>query len=201
MDIRHGALILIAAGQGACHRMGMVRIMFVAIAAIGAMVAPVSLDAKSLRDLPKRVAKRCSTPIEWISVSGKDEVHLQPPPDADYAKVDCILKELQAKNALKAGFVGNEADPNRPLNPGWSYIAGGRITTLTALSNEARKAGWIVGLLARADDGTGYLTFRTPEGMTEAQATPFANRLWEQELGDITFGQAPSRKGSEFEGE
>lgn len=74
---------------------------------IGTLVVPTALNAKNLHDLPKRIAKRCGTPPEWVSVAGKDGVRLQPPPDADYSKVDCILKELQPKNGLKLGFIGN----------------------------------------------------------------------------------------------
>lgn len=177
------------------------RLILAIAVTIGTLAVPTAVNAKNLRDLPKRIAKHCGTPPEWVSVARRDEVHLQPPPDADYSKVDCILKELQPKNGLKLGFVGNEADPNRVLSPGWSYVAGGTISALTVLADEVRKAGWIAGPLAKADDGTGFLPFHTPEGMTEAQATPFANRLWKHELGDITFGQAPSRNGSAFNGE
>jgi hypothetical protein len=72
---------------------------------------------------------------------------------------------------------------------------------LTVLADEVRKAGWIAGPLAKTDDGTGFLPFHTPEGMTEAQATPFVNRLRKHELGNITFGQAPTLNGSGFNGD
>lgn len=169
---------------------------------IGTLVAPAATArAENWQALPKRIAKHCKTPPEWISVSANDEVQLQLPPDANYLKPDCILIELRKKQGIKLGFLGNEADPNRVLSPGWSYIAGGSLSVLTTLANEVRKAGWILGNLAKADDGTGFLTFRTPDGMTEAQATPFAERLWKHELGDITFGNAPSRNGSSVDGE
>ena len=175
--------------------------LILSVAVMGSLIAPTALGAKSLHNLPARIAKRCGTPLGWVSVAGKDEVHIQPPPDADYSKVDCILKELQPKSRLKLGFVGNEADPNRVLSPGGTYVAEGTVSALTTLADEVRKAGWIAGSLAKADDGTGFLPFHTPEGMTEAQATPFANRLWKHELGDIKFGLAPSRNGSGFSGE
>ena len=180
-----------------CDRIGMSRLI-ISIAMIGSLVAATALGARNLHNLPAKIAKRCGTPPGWVSVAGKDEVHIQPPPDADYSKVDCVLKELQPKSRLKLGFVGNEADPNRVLTPGWTYIAEGTVPALTVLADEVRKAGWIAGSLAKENDGTGFLPFNTPEGMTEAQATPFANRLWKHELGNIKFGRAPSRNGSGF---
>lgn len=183
-----------------CHHARMVRLAMTSIV-IGMLVVSTAANAENWQALPKRIAKHCKTPPEWISITRQNEVYLQPPPDADYSKVDCILMELRKRGGIKLGFVGNEVDPNRVLNPSWSYIAGGSVSALTALANEVRKAGWISGGLAKAEDGTGFLTFHTPEGMTEAQATPFAERLWKHELGDITFGHAPSRSGSSFNGD
>ena len=136
-----------------------------------------------------------------MTVAAGDEIRIQPPPDADYNKVDCILGELKARQVTKLGFVGNEADPNRVLRPAWSYIAGGRIDVLTTLAQEVRKAGWVVDKLPRSDDGTGFLLFHSPDGMTYAQADPFATRLWEHRLGDITFGKAPTVNGGAYEGD
>ena len=163
---------------------------------VSLLVTPAAANAENGQTLPKRIAKQCRTPPEWVSVAAGGEVHLRPPPDADYAKVDCVLAQLRLHNVVKLGFIGNEADPTRVLNPGWSYIAGGSIAALTALADEVRSAGWVAGPLAKADDGTGFLSFHTPEGMTEVQAMPFATRLWQHQLGDITFGPAPSRNGS-----
>lgn len=182
-----------------CEHLGMVR-SFIALFVCGAL-APTMVNAENWQALPRQIAKRCGTPTGWVSVTGKDEVHLQPPPDANFAKVDCILAQLRPKKGIKLGFIGNEADPNRALVPGWSYVASGSTDVLANLANEARKAGWIVGSLARADDGTGFLTFRTPQGMTEAQATPFANRLLKHQLGDVKFGPAPTVNGSSFTGD
>jgi hypothetical protein len=153
----------------------------------------------NLNGLPAKVARKCHTPIEWLSVQQPDEVHLQPTPDADFSKVDCVLGYVTKLTGLKLGFVGNEADPNQPLNPPWSYIAGGRVEVLDNLAREAQSAGWVVGTFAKAADGTGFLLFQTPPGMTVAQATPFADRLWNHQLGDVTFGPAPTRNGSGFE--
>jgi len=183
-----------------CHNRGMGRSVLT-LALIGALAVPTMADARNWRGLPQRIAKHCGTPPDWVSVTGKDEVRLQPPPDADYVKVDCILMQLRPKKGIKLGFIGNEADPTQLLDPGWSYIASGSIDLLTSLASEARKAGWITGPIAKADDGTGFVTFHTPEGMTEAQATPFADRLWKHQLGDIKFGQAPTKNGSGFNGD
>jgi len=191
---------LIAVVRTKCHYRRMGR-SFLALALIGALVVPTTVSAENWRSLPRRIAKRCGTPPEWVSVTSEDEVHLQPPPDADYTKVDCILMQLRQKKGIKLGFIGNEADPNQALDPGWSYIASGSIGALTTLAIEARKAGWITDPIAKADDGTGFLTFRTSEGTTEAQATAFADRLWKHQLGDIKFGPAPTRNGSGFNGD
>jgi len=174
---------------------------FLTLTIVCAFALPTPVIAKDLRHLPQQIAKRCGTPREWVTVATEDEVRLRPSPEADYAKVDCILSQLRKEKGIKLGFIGNEADPNRALVPSWSYVASGSIGVLTNLAIEVGKAGWIVGPIAKADDGTGFITFRTPEGMTEAQATPFANRLWKHQLGDIKFGQAPSRDGSASTGD
>jgi hypothetical protein len=39
---------------------------------------------------------------------------IQPDPDADYTKIDCLLREVEkAHLPLKLGFVGNEAYGNQ----------------------------------------------------------------------------------------
>lgn len=171
------------------------------LALIGALAVPTMAHARNWQNLPRQIAKRCGTPPEWVSVTSKDEVHLHPPADADYTKVDCILMQLRPKKGIKLGFIGNEADPNRALEPAWSYVASGSIDVLTTLAFEARRAGWITSPIAKADDGTGFLTFHTPDGMTEAQATPFADRLCKHQLGDVKFGPPPTKNGSGFIGD
>jgi len=171
-----------------------------ALAAVFISSAPAMAAQSRLSKKLQRIEQACKLATGTLTAVG-DEVHFAPSPNEKYENVDCALAKLKRGRVEKMGFVGNEADPNRALSPGWSYVAGGTISALTALADEARKAGWIAGPLAKADDGTGFLPFHTPEGMTEAQATPFANRLWKHELGDITFGQAPSRSGSGFNGE
>lgn len=64
---------------------------------------------------------------------------------------------------------------------------------------EAGKAGWVMALLARADDGTGFLPFHSAQAMTARQASSFAPRLSRHELGQLTFGSAPPRDGPVFD--
>lgn len=170
--------------------MGLV-VLISCVAALGAK------EPKSeVPNLPSEIAKSCGTPVDWVRVGNGREVEFQLPPDAKYGQVDCILAELRRQDNLDLGFIGNEADPNQVISPSWAYIAGGRIETLQSLALEVSKAGWVVGSLAKADDGTGYLLFSTPNGMTLAQAEPFNARIWNRELGDITFGTAPTKTGN-----
>ncbi len=106
------------------------------------------------------------------------------------------MKRLQDWSGLKLGFIGNEADPNRIMTEPWSYIAEGNIADLLRLSTEASAAGWTVGKLAKADDGTGFLLFKSPVGVTFAKAEAFANRLWNHEFGDVKYGRPPDRDGA-----
>ena len=184
-----------------CQNAMMISRHYVVVSLTAASVFTGPCFAGDLKGLPKKVARKCQTPVEWLSVRPPDEVQVRLTPDADFSKVDCVLAYVRKTSGLKLGFVGNEADPNQPLNPAWSYIAGGRVEALENLAREVKTAGWIAGTFAKAADGTGFLLFQTPEGMTIAEATPFANRLWKHQLGDITFGAAPTRTGSGFEGQ
>lgn len=164
-------------------------------------LVPATAEASDVRKLPAKVAKRCGTPVDWVKVSGKDSVQVQPSPDADFSKLECVLRELRPKGGPEISFVGNEAYVDRTLDPPWSFIAGGKIAELNALAIEVKKAGWVVGTLARAEDGTGFLTFQTPTGMTTSQGRLFADRLWKHEFGDFAIARAPSREGFSLEGE
>ncbi|MBA4755615.1 MAG: hypothetical protein EPO45_05720 [Sphingobium sp.] len=56
-----------------------------------------------------KISDKCGLPRSTLNLRGKDELQLQPPLDAKYEAVDCILKELKKANyPLKMGFVGNE---------------------------------------------------------------------------------------------
>ena len=167
----------------------------------GTTIATAREPASSIKSLPSEISRKCNTPIDWVKVGTGRSVMLQPSPDASYGKVDCVLAELRRKGDIDLGFIGNEADPNEVISPPWSYIAGGKIDVLQALATEIQKAGWVLGSLAKADDGTGFLLFRTPDGMTAAQAELFNDRIWKQQLGDITFGTAPTKTGSRLIGD
>lgn len=56
------------------------------------------------------IAERCGLPRTALQLDG-DAVAVQPPPDARYEAVDCMLRELAAGGFTKnmaIGFVGNE---------------------------------------------------------------------------------------------
>lgn len=167
----------------------------------GTTMATAREPESSIKNLPAEISRKCKTPIDWVKVGTGRSVMLQPSPDASYGKIDCVLAEIKRQDDIDLGFIGNEADPNQVISPPWSYIAGGKIDVLQALATEIQKAGWVVGSLAKADDGTGFLLFRTPDGMTAAQAEPFNGRIWKQQLGDITFGTAPTKTGSRLIGD
>ena len=167
----------------------------------GTTMAMARESENSIKNLPAEISRKCKTPIDWVKVGTGRSVRLQPSPDASYEKIDCVLAEIKRQDDIDLGFIGNEADPNQVINPPWSYIAGGKIDVLQALATEIKKAGGVVGSLAKADDGSGFLIFRTPDGMTAAQAEPFNGRIWKQQLGDITFGAAPTKTGSRLIGD
>ena len=56
-----------------------------------------------------RIAVQCGLPDSALKLEGEDQLHVQPPPDASYDSVDCVLTALRkADLPLKMGFVGNE---------------------------------------------------------------------------------------------
>lgn len=167
-----------------------------AIIIFGTTMVSAQEPESSIKNLPSKISRKCKTPIDWVKVGTGRSVMLQPSPDAPYEKVDCVLAEIKRRGNIDLGFIGNEADPNQVISPPWSLIAGGKIDVLQALVVEIQKAGWVVSSLAKADDGTGFVLFRTPDGMTAAQAEPFNSKIWKQQLGDITFGTAPTKTGS-----
>ncbi|HEX4738346.1 MAG TPA: hypothetical protein VH331_12380 [Allosphingosinicella sp.] len=65
------------------------------------------------------ITSKCGLPNSALKLVGTKELHVQPPPDASYGKVECLLGELKKANLpLNIGFVGNEAyqpeDKNAP---------------------------------------------------------------------------------------
>ena len=56
------------------------------------------------------IAARCGFPDSVLELEGDDDLHVRPPPDSPYERVDCLLKALKkADMPVKMGFVGNEA--------------------------------------------------------------------------------------------
>ncbi|MBB3910448.1 hypothetical protein [Sphingomonas desiccabilis] len=54
----------------------------------------------------------CRAPRGWLRHKGGNEVRFLPDPDAEYDKVDCVLKQLrESRIPMNLGFVGNEALP------------------------------------------------------------------------------------------
>ncbi|WP_066479488.1 MULTISPECIES: hypothetical protein [unclassified Sphingomonas] len=54
----------------------------------------------------------CNAPRHWLRHLGGEEVAFQPSPEAEFEKVDCVLKRLRASIIpTKLGFVGNEEVP------------------------------------------------------------------------------------------
>lgn len=58
-----------------------------------------------------RIASECGVPRTMFRLVGSDELHLLPPPDAPYERVDCALRRVRETNISlgNIGFVGNEA--------------------------------------------------------------------------------------------
>ena len=51
----------------------------------------------------------CHAPRKWLKHMSGDEVQFAPSPDAEYDKIYCVLKRLDAIAApVKLGFIGNE---------------------------------------------------------------------------------------------
>lgn len=56
-----------------------------------------------------QIADKCGLPRSSLRLVGDDELHMQPPADARYESVDCMLSEVRSSGLpLKLGFVGNE---------------------------------------------------------------------------------------------
>ena len=61
-------------------------------------------------NLPQRIAAKCQTPVSWVAIGRNGRLIVNPPPNANYKKVDCVLEELRPDLA-GIGFIGNEALP------------------------------------------------------------------------------------------
>ena len=57
-----------------------------------------------------KIADKCGLPRSVFTLTGDDELTLQPESTSAYSSVDCALSEIKkSKLPLKLGFVGNEA--------------------------------------------------------------------------------------------
>ena len=53
------------------------------------------------------MADSCHAPREWLALRGR-EVVFRGSPDADYAKIECVLRKVSAVVPMnKIGFIGN----------------------------------------------------------------------------------------------
>jgi hypothetical protein len=83
-----------------------------------AATSPTEVRAGRLNQL-HAITSKCGLPGSALKLEGTEELHVQPPPDASYGKVECLLTELKKANLpVNIGFVGNEAyqseDKNAP---------------------------------------------------------------------------------------
>ena len=68
--------------------------------------------AKPSQQLLNRMTDACRAPNRWLRHQGGNEIRFFPDPDAEYDKVDCVLKQLrESRIPMNLGFVGNEALP------------------------------------------------------------------------------------------
>jgi hypothetical protein len=67
-----------------------------------------ALRSERIAQLAK-IATNCGLPAEALKLKGVDDLHIRPPADAPYEKVDCLLTALKKTDMpVKMGFVGNE---------------------------------------------------------------------------------------------
>jgi hypothetical protein len=86
---------------------------------VGACGPTATSPADTMADRLNAITSKCGLPSSALKLVGTKELHVQPPPDADYEKVECLLTELKKANLpVNIGFVGNEAyqpeDNNAP---------------------------------------------------------------------------------------
>lgn len=153
-----------------------------------------------LNALVAKVIYECKVPASYISVVD-DELLVNPAPDADYEKVDCMLAQIKDAKVLKRGFIGNELDPDAVLQSTSRYIAVGSNTEIDALMASAAFQHWRVEKLANADDGTRLLIFETKTGVTAGQSTILLDQIWKQDFGNLSFGIAPRKLSDKGEDE
>ena len=88
-------------------------------AMIGITGCAASSDAQVTQESMDRITSECGLPSSAIVLQPDGEVRLQPPPDATYVQVDCMLRKTRGANIRNLGLVGNEA-PAESNTPGGS---------------------------------------------------------------------------------
>ena len=74
----------------------------------GSPATPQDLRSERLARLQK-IALGCGLPAASLKLVGTDDVHFKPPADAQYQRVDCVLKAMKKTGIpTKMGFVGKE---------------------------------------------------------------------------------------------
>lgn len=154
-----------------------------------ALAEPVEPDLDALVD---KVINVCKVPASYISVVD-DELRVNPAPDADFEKVDCMLGHIRDANVQKFGFIGNELDPNAVLGSALRYIVVASESEIDALMASRDFQYWRIEKLANADDGTRFLILETKTGVTGGQSLMLLDRIWKQEFGDVSFGISPRK--------
>ena len=81
------------------------------IIASGCNAAPPAGQASPDEAEARRLERLCQLPEGTVRLIGDDQMTLQPPRDAQYQNVDCLLRELRNSKlrSRDLGFVGNEA--------------------------------------------------------------------------------------------
>jgi hypothetical protein len=91
-------------------RTGLALILTATVAACTHRVPPIPHTVRAERmALLEKIAADCRLPATTLKLVGAEDLRLQPPPDAGYEHVDCVLKALKKTDfPQKMGFVGNE---------------------------------------------------------------------------------------------
>ncbi len=76
-----------------------------ALQAAATPAKPVAIMTQQQLD---RLSDRCGAPRKWLRRGRGEEIRFQPSRNGEFAKVDCVLKQLSASLVpMKQGFVGN----------------------------------------------------------------------------------------------
>jgi hypothetical protein len=91
-------------------RSALIAAVLVAAACSAGKPPPAGQDMRSERRARlDEIARGCGFPVETLKLVGREDLHIQPPPDASYESLDCLLTRLKRVDfPLKMGFVGSE---------------------------------------------------------------------------------------------